>query len=40
MLVMGRPNVLLLDEPTNNLDPQAKEALLGAPGSTPAPSSW
>jgi ATPase subunit of ABC transporter with duplicated ATPase domains len=22
--------VLLLDEPTNNLDPQAKEALLGA----------
>jgi ATPase subunit of ABC transporter with duplicated ATPase domains len=30
MLVMGRPNVLLLDEPTNNLDPQAKEALLGA----------
>ncbi len=30
MLVMGRPNILLLDEPTNNLDPQAKEALLGA----------
>ena len=30
MLVASRPNVLLLDEPTNNLDPQAKEALLGA----------
>ena len=30
MVVMGGPNVLLLDEPTNNLDPQAKEALLGA----------
>src|SRR5690606_27216411 len=30
MLVMARPNVLLLDEPTNNLDPQAKDALLGA----------
>jgi ATPase subunit of ABC transporter with duplicated ATPase domains len=29
-LVIGRHNVLLLDEPTNNLDPQAKEALLGA----------
>jgi ATPase subunit of ABC transporter with duplicated ATPase domains len=29
-LVAGRHNVLLLDEPTNNLDPQAKEALLGA----------
>ena len=29
-LVIARPNVLLLDEPTNNLDPQAKEALLGA----------
>ncbi|MBU1227771.1 MAG: ATP-binding cassette domain-containing protein [Actinobacteria bacterium] len=29
-LVVGRHNVLLLDEPTNNLDPQAKEALLGA----------
>ncbi len=29
-LVVSRPNVLLLDEPTNNLDPQAKEALLGA----------
>ena len=29
-LVMGRHNVLLLDEPTNNLDPQAKQALLGA----------
>jgi len=29
-VVMGRHNVLLLDEPTNNLDPQAKEALLGA----------
>jgi ATPase subunit of ABC transporter with duplicated ATPase domains len=27
---VGRHNVLLLDEPTNNLDPQAKEALLGA----------
>jgi ATPase subunit of ABC transporter with duplicated ATPase domains len=27
---MGAHNVLLLDEPTNNLDPQAKEALLGA----------
>lgn len=30
MLVMARPNTLLLDEPTNNLDPQAKDALLGA----------
>jgi ATPase subunit of ABC transporter with duplicated ATPase domains len=30
MLMTSRPNVLLLDEPTNNLDPQAKEALLGA----------
>ncbi|HEX2420758.1 MAG TPA: ATP-binding cassette domain-containing protein, partial [Acidimicrobiia bacterium] len=30
MVVLARPNVLLLDEPTNNLDPQAKEALLGA----------
>jgi ATPase subunit of ABC transporter with duplicated ATPase domains len=29
-LSVGRHNVLLLDEPTNNLDPQAKEALLGA----------
>jgi len=29
-LVVGNHNVLLLDEPTNNLDPQAKEALLGA----------
>jgi ATPase subunit of ABC transporter with duplicated ATPase domains len=29
-LVVGGHNVLLLDEPTNNLDPQAKEALLGA----------
>ncbi len=29
-LVAGAHNVLLLDEPTNNLDPQAKEALLGA----------
>ncbi len=29
-LVVQRDNVLLLDEPTNNLDPQAKEALLGA----------
>jgi ATPase subunit of ABC transporter with duplicated ATPase domains len=29
-LAVGRHNVLLLDEPTNNLDPQAKEALLGA----------
>ncbi len=29
-LVIGRHNVLLLDEPTNNLDPQAKDALLGA----------
>jgi ATPase subunit of ABC transporter with duplicated ATPase domains len=29
-LVVQRNNVLLLDEPTNNLDPQAKEALLGA----------
>ncbi len=29
-LVVGAHNVLLLDEPTNNLDPQAKEALLGA----------
>ncbi len=29
-VVLARPNVLLLDEPTNNLDPQAKEALLGA----------
>ena len=29
-LAAGRHNVLLLDEPTNNLDPQAKEALLGA----------
>jgi len=29
-VVVGRHNVLLLDEPTNNLDPQAKEALLGA----------
>jgi len=29
-LVVKRDNVLLLDEPTNNLDPQAKEALLGA----------
>jgi ATPase subunit of ABC transporter with duplicated ATPase domains len=29
-LVVGKHNVLLLDEPTNNLDPQAKEALLGA----------
>ncbi|MFQ5517612.1 MAG: ABC-F family ATP-binding cassette domain-containing protein, partial [Acidimicrobiia bacterium] len=29
-LVVGRHNLLLLDEPTNNLDPQAKEALLGA----------
>jgi ATPase subunit of ABC transporter with duplicated ATPase domains len=29
-LVLSGPNVLLLDEPTNNLDPQAKEALLGA----------
>ena len=29
-VVVGAPNVLLLDEPTNNLDPQAKEALLGA----------
>ena len=27
---VGAHNVLLLDEPTNNLDPQAKEALLGA----------
>jgi ATPase subunit of ABC transporter with duplicated ATPase domains len=30
MLMTSKPNVLLLDEPTNNLDPQAKEALLGA----------
>jgi ATPase subunit of ABC transporter with duplicated ATPase domains len=30
MLMTSRPNVLLLDEPTNNLDPQAKDALLGA----------
>ncbi|HJQ94750.1 MAG TPA: ATP-binding cassette domain-containing protein, partial [Acidimicrobiia bacterium] len=30
MVVLARPNILLLDEPTNNLDPQAKEALLGA----------
>jgi ATPase subunit of ABC transporter with duplicated ATPase domains len=30
MLMTSRPNVLLLDEPTNNLDPQAKQALLGA----------
>ena len=30
MLMTSRPNLLLLDEPTNNLDPQAKEALLGA----------
>jgi ATPase subunit of ABC transporter with duplicated ATPase domains len=30
MLMTSRPNVLMLDEPTNNLDPQAKEALLGA----------
>ena len=29
-LVVRGDNVLLLDEPTNNLDPQAKEALLGA----------
>lgn len=29
-LVVAGHNVLLLDEPTNNLDPQAKEALLGA----------
>jgi ATPase subunit of ABC transporter with duplicated ATPase domains len=29
-LVVQGDNVLLLDEPTNNLDPQAKEALLGA----------
>jgi len=29
-VVVGHHNVLLLDEPTNNLDPQAKEALLGA----------
>ena len=29
-LAVGRHNLLLLDEPTNNLDPQAKEALLGA----------
>jgi ATPase subunit of ABC transporter with duplicated ATPase domains len=29
-LVVGCHNVLLLDEPTNNLDPQAKESLLGA----------
>ncbi len=29
-LAVGRHNVLLLDEPTNNLDPQAKESLLGA----------
>jgi ATPase subunit of ABC transporter with duplicated ATPase domains len=29
-LVVGKHNVLLLDEPTNNLDPQAKDALLGA----------
>ncbi|HSR45126.1 MAG TPA: ABC-F family ATP-binding cassette domain-containing protein [Acidimicrobiia bacterium] len=29
-VVLARPNVLLLDEPTNNLDPQAKEALVGA----------
>jgi ATPase subunit of ABC transporter with duplicated ATPase domains len=29
-LVVQANNVLLLDEPTNNLDPQAKEALLGA----------
>jgi ATPase subunit of ABC transporter with duplicated ATPase domains len=29
-VVVGRHNVLLLDEPTNNLDPQAKDALLGA----------
>ncbi len=29
-LAVGRHNVLLLDEPTNNLDPQAKDALLGA----------
>ncbi len=29
-LAVGAHNVLLLDEPTNNLDPQAKEALLGA----------
>ena len=29
-LVIGNHNVLLLDEPTNNLDPQAKQALLGA----------
>jgi ATPase subunit of ABC transporter with duplicated ATPase domains len=29
-LVVQRDNVLLLDEPTNNLDPQAKQALLGA----------
>jgi ATPase subunit of ABC transporter with duplicated ATPase domains len=29
-IVVQGNNVLLLDEPTNNLDPQAKEALLGA----------
>jgi ATPase subunit of ABC transporter with duplicated ATPase domains len=29
-IVVQRDNVLLLDEPTNNLDPQAKQALLGA----------
>ena len=29
-LVVQGDNVLLLDEPTNNLDPQAKDALLGA----------
>ena len=29
-LVIGGHNLLLLDEPTNNLDPQAKDALLGA----------
>ena len=29
-LVVQGDNVLLLDEPTNNLDPQAKQALLGA----------
>ena len=29
-VVLARPNVLLLDEPTNNLDPQAKDALVGA----------
>jgi ATPase subunit of ABC transporter with duplicated ATPase domains len=29
-IVVQGTNVLLLDEPTNNLDPQAKEALLGA----------